>query len=192
MTNGENFIYSDTGTSTFLLDFGGVTDGLSNTIFIAEAATKVPGNDRDIKRTILEGLTNYNHTPQNCWDLVSGKVYAGTTNAYSKGQAWGYSLGPRTQFITAIPPNGPSCTNHGEFRGFVTASSNHPGGANVGLCDGTVRFVPETIDSGSRTLYHGQGVAGANTNQPVMNGGSSTYGVWGAMGTISGGEAAAL
>ena len=39
-----------------------------------------------------------------------------------------------------------------------TARSNHPGGVNVGLCDGSVRFVSEEVDL---TIWHAAGTSSA-------------------------------
>ena len=33
--------------------------------------------------------------------------------------------------------------------GFFSAQSNHSGGVNVGLADGSVRFVSDTVDCGN-------------------------------------------
>jgi prepilin-type processing-associated H-X9-DG protein len=60
----------------------------------------------------------------------------------------------------------------------VAASSYHSGGVNVSLGDGSVRFISETIDSGTITA----------TTTPVSSG-ESPFGVWGALGSINGGEA---
>jgi prepilin-type processing-associated H-X9-DG protein len=64
-------------------------------------------------------------------------------------------------------PNRKSCTysNGGgigkfSYEGIITASSSHPGGINVVFCDGSVRFVKNTIN----------------------------YQVWYAIGTRAGGE----
>ena len=50
-------------------------------------------------------------------------------------------------------------------------SSWHPGGAQVTLIDGSVRFIKETISCGN----YGVGTP-------------PNFGVWGALGTITGGE----
>lgn len=78
-----------------------------------------------------------------------------------------------TSFSTIIPPNGPSCTSFYSYMAGPT--SNHTGGVNVALLDGSVRFVNEIIDTG-------------DMNAAPVRTGKSPYGVWGAMGSASGGE----
>jgi prepilin-type processing-associated H-X9-DG protein len=53
--------------------------------------------------------------------------------------------------------------------------SYHPGGVNALFGDGSVRFINDTIDAG-------------NANSAYVTSGQSPFGVWGAMGSRSGGE----
>ena len=66
-------------------------------------------------------------------------------------------------------------------------SSFHPGGANVAMMDGSVRFIHDNIDTGDVFVSRDRLL---ETNQAVE--GKSTYGVWGALGSINGGETVAL
>jgi len=82
-----------------------------------------------------------------------------------------------SSFYPVIAPNGPTCSRDAASytAANLTASSYHPGGVNVVLCDGAVRFINENIDAGLPSD------SGKNT-------GVSARGVWGAMGSIKGGE----
>lgn len=79
-----------------------------------------------------------------------------------------------------VGPNGPSCqwgTGDGnEHMG--TMSSRHPGGGHVTMADASVQFIQEGIDTGLQSV------------DDVDTPGSriSPWGVWGAMGSIQGGE----
>ena len=103
-------------------------------------------------------------------DLDSGR---------SRGTWWAMGSPVMTGFYTILPPNGPSCglttTNHGNGQGMFTAGSYHSGGIQVALCDGSVKFISETIDTG-------------NLNAANPTAGKSPYGVWGALGTRGSGE----
>lgn len=79
-------------------------------------------------------------------------------------------------FNTMLPPNSPSCLvgNVNTF-GVFAPQSWHPGGVNSVFADGSVRFISETINAG-------------NPAAPESLSGPSPYGVWGAFGTMCGGE----
>src|SRR6185437_5357516 len=96
-------------------------------------------------------------------------------STYTAGNLWAFGHPWWAGFTTILPPNSPSCyeggLNPSNFPGVYSASSLHPGGVLVTLVDGSVRFVKETISCGN----YGVG------NPP-------SFGVWGALGTIAGGE----
>jgi prepilin-type processing-associated H-X9-DG protein len=86
-----------------------------------------------------------------------------------------------TAFNAIMPPNSPSCTigtvenNEG---GLYAASSNHSTGVNCGYVDGSVHFITNNVNTNGLP-------AGLQGKRPQ---GPSNYGVWGALGTPSGGE----
>jgi prepilin-type processing-associated H-X9-DG protein len=97
----------------------------------------------------------------------------------------------QTGFNTVAPPNSIACGS-GRSDGHCWAAgcqnvmppdSYHPGGVNGLMADGSVHFFSETIDTGY-------------LNDPTRNAsptsGESPYGVWGALGTRSSGEAKSL
>jgi prepilin-type processing-associated H-X9-DG protein len=96
------------------------------------------------------------------------------------GEAWTSGFPMICGFHTILPPNAPSCAiAAGEWNeGMFSADSYHPGGVNGAMCDGSVRFFSETINTG-------------NLGAPVprLNSlGLSPYGVWGALGSKDGAE----
>lgn len=86
-------------------------------------------------------------------------------------------------FHTILPPNSPSCiegnnTNSDSSHSILTSTSAHRGGVQVVMVDGAVRFISENIDTN-----------GLPADAPSNSGsGASPYGVWGSLGTRSGGE----
>jgi hypothetical protein len=75
----------------------------------------------------------------------------------------------------------------------VSTSSNHTGGANHSRADGSVAFVSNSVSTTNTTGVTGINVWAADSggNHPVVPA-ASPYGVYGAMGTIAGGEAVSL
>ncbi|MDR1963846.1 MAG: DUF1559 domain-containing protein, partial [Planctomycetaceae bacterium] len=94
-------------------------------------------------------------------------------------------------FHTVLPPNSPSC-GHGASGGgaggwgISSVTSNHRGGVNLTMLDGSVHFIADGIDCGNLAGIQGGHQEGTNTSP--CNSGASNYGVWGAMGTPQGGE----
>jgi prepilin-type processing-associated H-X9-DG protein len=68
-----------------------------------------------------------------------------------KGEMWIYGSSGRNCYNHVAPPNDPSCSygglsNRGNAEGSITASSQHPGGVNVAMCDGSVQWANDQID----------------------------------------------
>ena len=179
-----------------------MSDGTSNTAVFSETSIGRGGEDmgvrsgmvssnawRDYDRFILPVTCASYRGPNNTLrrDGAGGPVEA--INGH-KGHSWGDARNCFATFNTFLPPNSPSCRVQDDAWVAVAASSFHTGGVNVGLGDGAVKFVSDTIDSGQGGLFLGedQGYHG----QPWAYSGPSTYGVWGATGSVSGGESVAL
>jgi prepilin-type N-terminal cleavage/methylation domain-containing protein/prepilin-type processing-associated H-X9-DG protein len=162
-----------------------ITDGTSNTIAFSEIICGADGTGRSIRGGVLQSsYTLASSVPRDCQLLKdSNNLYSGSSAVANnwRGRRWGDRIVTFTTFNTILPPNSPSCssgTSDGSAA-LLPPNSYHRGGVNVGLCDGSVRFISDTINCGDLTL-----VAPVNGETS----GVSQYGVWGALGTRHGSE----
>ncbi|UUO08612.1 DUF1559 domain-containing protein [Blastopirellula sp. J2-11] len=168
--------------------FNRITDGLSNTVMMGEKALGTPGLRRIIGGIAVTGTPwtgdQDDINPGVCMALrgVSGEYQSGTTMLDRNGRRWVDGTVNFQGFSTILPPNAPSCSRSGSDwkESIISASSHHPGGVNTLMADGSVTFIQETIDTGDLSSVAPQ------------QGGSSPYGVWGALGSKSGGEVTGL
>lgn len=151
--------------------FRDITDGLSNTMTMTEIIVAPGGNQ--LGRAAGGSTTN----PLACRAYLTGNNYtSGSMIAQYRchGQRWQDGRPGYCAVTTILPPNSATCSSQ-TSNGVYSAASRHPGGVLSMFADGSVRFVPETIDTGNLSLA------------PVSSG-PSPFGVWGAIGTKSGGE----
>lgn len=157
-----------------------ISDGLSNTVFVAERELG-GGNPQSSLGRSAQNVSGIDTNPALCKATTSGVVYKAGVNVGTTpdGDYWAMGQGPWNFFSTVLPPNGPSCWVGGEYfiygSNYAAASSYHVGGAHALMGDGSVRFVNQNIDSGDPT------------KAPVTTG-ASPYGVWGALGSMAGSE----
>ncbi|GHT11819.1 general secretion pathway protein GspG [Planctomycetales bacterium] len=191
--------------------FDTISDGSSNTIAASEICTSSnveQGGSPEVKGGVFYApTTDTAADPWNARDRVAliatrdnvklEKGAAAATSAdvgryvYQGHWANDGRIGA-TGFQTIIPPNGPAGAIGGGLNGtsqgctgsqVFTAQSYHTGGVNAVFFDGTVRFVSENIDNANLSYPDGSAVS---KDGPVS--GPSPYGIWGAFGTIQGGE----
>ena len=167
-----------------------VTDGLSNTVLLGEA-TIYRNASTEVRHSLLtvSGLTNVSQ-PLACLQALTNPSWVTSPSAGGAlpGTRWLHN--GFVQFQTVLPPNAPTCTSSTTQLATLvpSASSYHSGGANVAMCDGSTRFVDETIDTGDLSLT----LKSSGTTDPyyVWNyiGPSRWNGVWGQLGSQKGGE----
>ena len=193
-----------------------ITDGTSNTIFMGEVCrgahsrSGAASGERVAETNIIIAPTDYTTLPQTTTanaaatppvDVIglnpaptclsgtyrNGKFWktgvTGVSFSHEKGGVRAFcGMTPYQGFSTILPPNSPGCSTSAEQRALQSISSYHPGGANVVRYDGSVAFVSDSIDTTDPT---GLGAM-------VVSSGQSRYGVWGALGSVNGGESKGL
>jgi len=186
--------------------FASISDGTSNTILMSEVAISPLGEGKRVKGGVAANSGNPVR-PSWCLDRVRGDgtlieyIYTPLGGDYKGsaclGRLWGASWNLHTTFSTVMRPNAPSCSHaggtanadggieHGRtpMEGIATASSYHTGGVNVSLADASVTFVSDTVQVANYDQHVKKSdVRGSKQQEPAQ------YGIWGAMGTRSGGE----
>lgn len=170
-----------------------ITDGLSNTILWSEKTlgregsrvlkesslmfpALVPACDEEVEGiSHLDGCLSSTLRDHLMWLETAGPVETRISGVRAYDAIPQYST-----FSTILPPNSPLCQNSTDYRVLHTATSWHTGGVNAAFYDGSVRFIPDTIECGDLE------------NGVIKTKGASDFGVWGALGTINGGESTSL
>ncbi len=107
-----------------------------NGVFYAYSVTKIASITDGTSNTLMFGEHTRaieNSTDQICWHWWTSGNYGDTIfTAF-------YPINPQKKLPYGV------AINTGPSNVVVSASSMHPGGANVALCDGSVRFIKETV-----------------------------------------------
>ncbi|PQO27802.1 DUF1559 domain-containing protein [Blastopirellula marina] len=135
------------------LKFGKIVDGLSNTAAFAEVVngvgdTGAPNTKFDCYETGNPSATTIAGVQQELMQLDWTSMTIAWTGTWRyRGVPWMEGSIWRTGYNHLLPPNQPGFVPGGDFNKIVSPpSSYHPGGVQVTLCDGSVQFIPETID----------------------------------------------
>ena len=171
-------------------------DGINNGWNAVRACLNVaPGGEISATTPFRES------NPGNTTSLNGGIIRQSPANFVGRSaRAW-CGFPAFTLFSTILPPNSPSCgagnpfadvagTPNGRGTGLYSAASVHTGGVSVSMMDGSVRFVTDAINAGT-VPNPNPDINSAATNN-LNTRGASAFGVWGAMGSIAGGESTSL
>jgi prepilin-type N-terminal cleavage/methylation domain-containing protein len=156
-----------------------IRDGTSNTLALSERLWS--SSERSVAGNVAENFGNsLDDNPTLCLQSVGGggnfQPGVAISGFSRQGGRWNDGFVFYTGFTTVLPPNAPCCTiGNVNTAGIFSPQSNHPGGVVTGVLDGSVRFISDEIDAG-------------NPGVKSTLGAPSPYGVWGALGTRSGGE----
>ena len=141
-----------TNNSTFGLKKPGGTDPYTQALGVFYRHSKVAFRD------ITDGSSNVILVGERAYILNNVKAFAGalfaTRDANGTGPYNSSSGSASNQGLISIFGGGAAVINAAATsgQGRIAYSSNHPGGANFCLCDGSVRFLSETIHANVATI----------------------------------------
>ncbi|MDR1383111.1 MAG: DUF1559 domain-containing protein, partial [Planctomycetaceae bacterium] len=142
-----------------------MTDGTSNTMILSEALVGNPatvgnidltgmdasGKAKIFQRAVLDSKQTPAVTAGENEDMVA--FSANVTMTQEKQERCAFWLSPRwdhTVYNAYLMPNQKNAANYWtrgvrDMRGFLKATSSHPGGVNVCYGDGSIRFISDSI-----------------------------------------------
>ena len=136
---------------------------------------------------LTEGKPEWLDSPGKVFSEVNKRKdkYKSSKGLGGRGSHWADGSAGIGLINTILPPGSPSFRVAGNQNGdgVYSVGSAHEGGANVVMADDSTHFISNNIDSGKRnnptlTVEQIESEAGAG----------SPHGVWGAMGSMAGGE----
>jgi prepilin-type N-terminal cleavage/methylation domain-containing protein/prepilin-type processing-associated H-X9-DG protein len=143
-----------------------VTDGTSNTVAFSEGLVGGPSATANFRGTAVlnaGGTTDQMLDARGNPNVITTGLTAcntayqsGTTNLNQyRGHFWEVGANGTSLFNTVVTPNSQrykwsACRSNGggwpDQATYANASSNHPGGVNVMMTDGSVKFIKDSID----------------------------------------------
>jgi prepilin-type N-terminal cleavage/methylation domain-containing protein/prepilin-type processing-associated H-X9-DG protein len=149
-TAGKNVSFAPPNGAFFTnMSFGlaEITDGTSNTAAMSERLIGDFSNAISSPRT---DLYSYGASPAGFDDAIASCLALDVTNLSYQGLStvggpWAWSSNCETVYRHATAPNSRSCMYPANLRILLSANSNHAGGVNTLLCDGSVRFSKNSI-----------------------------------------------
>ncbi len=148
-----------------------VVDGSSNTIAYSEALAGDQSSSPARRNNAVTGVTGANGaeagdassipilTLTTALQACTTAYQSGTNISNANGNRWGWGAMTMTLFNTVVTPNSKqyawnscrdSCGGCGPDDSiFSNAQSNHPGGVNCLFCDGSVKFIKDSVNQSS-------------------------------------------
>ena len=153
-------------SSSAAIGFNAIIDGLSNTAAFSEKVMGIgTGNNQTLDNlqpsasvfnlnwttpTIDNGQgALINQSPAIYWQacLAVPPTIGNLAGQAPNGTYWHAGYPTSTRYTHVGPPNNKSCSTGGDAgQGAYTSSSRHPGGVNVAMADGSVKFIKSTVN----------------------------------------------